>query len=486
MEARDQADGPLNRTEISDRPTSLLEQAIDRVNDLVLICESEPLSQPGPRIVYANATFYRHTGYRPQELIGATPRIFQGPETDQADLRRIGIALKNGQSVSAELLNYTRDRTTLWLEMDISPITDANGRTTHFVAVQRPVSQRRQEQDALERSLRALRLLSRCNEALIHAPDEGQLLETVCSLAVEQGGYRMAWAGYALHDPQRTVSPVTCAGHDPSYLSGRWLSWSERGDPCPAGRALRSGQPVVVHDLREEACYRGLLERAEEYGYAGAIALPLTNDAGPFGVLVLYKADRNPVPAEEQHLLQELADNLAFGITARRARSREQRLQRMVLRIARKVAAETHKEFLQQLIEHLTEAVDADAGFISRLRGGSADDITIVAGTPVDQFTPGKAYALPGTPCERALNDGISVVTSGLAEHLDENTTTARLGMQAGASRALKTPDGTTIGVLTVLYLRPLHDAEFIASCLDAFAEEAGIELAATPQDANG
>ncbi len=485
MGSHDQAESPFATAPQSGEQPELWEQWIQQVNDLVLICESYPLDPPGPRIVYANEAFCRHTGYRSEELIGATAGILQDPNTSREEILRIGAALKDGQPVSARLLNHTRDGTPIWLEMDISPITNANGWMTHFVAVQRPIGSCVQEQGAPEHSNRALRLLSRCNEALIHAPSEGQLLETVCSLVVELGGYRMAWAGYALYDADRTISPVTCAGHDPSYLSGRRLSWSARANSgaCPAGRALRSGQPVVVHDLSAEACYRALLERAEEYGYAGTIALPLTNETGPFGVLVMYKVDRDPVSTEEQQLLQELADTLAFGITTRRVRSREQRLQRMVMRITRKTAAETHKAVLQQLIENLTEAVDADAGFISRLGLTSSHDITVVAGTPADQFTPGKAYALAGTHCERALLEGNSVIASGLADHVSDDTATARLGMQAAVTRALMAPDGTTIGVLTVLYGRPLHDAEFIASCLDAFAEQAGAELAAAPPE---
>jgi hypothetical protein len=55
---------------------------------------------------------------------------------------------------------------------------------------------------------RALRTLSSCNQAMIRATDENELLEAICRILVDVGGYRSAWVGLAEHDPAKTVSPV--------------------------------------------------------------------------------------------------------------------------------------------------------------------------------------------------------------------------------------------------------------------------------------
>lgn len=122
--------------------SSLLAVCIDRLNDGILITEAEPISNPGPRIVWANKVFYDRNGYRPNEVIGQTPRILQGPQTDRATLDRVRNALENWQSVRAEILNYRKDGTSYWNEMEIVPIANEKGWFTHWVSVQRDITER--------------------------------------------------------------------------------------------------------------------------------------------------------------------------------------------------------------------------------------------------------------------------------------------------------------------------------------------------------
>lgn len=109
----------------------LLQTAVSRLNDIVLITEAEPLDAPGPRIVFVNDAFERRTGYKPEEVIGKSPRMLQGPKTQKAELARIGEALRKQQPVRSELINYTKSGELFWIELDIVPIADATGWYTH-------------------------------------------------------------------------------------------------------------------------------------------------------------------------------------------------------------------------------------------------------------------------------------------------------------------------------------------------------------------
>ena len=122
---------------------ALLKTAISRINDIVLITEAEPIDAPGPRIVYVNDAFERRTGYTRAEVIGKSPSLLQGPKTSRAELNRIRTALKAWQPVRSELVNYTKSGEEFWIELDISPIADATGWYTHWVAVERDVTERR-------------------------------------------------------------------------------------------------------------------------------------------------------------------------------------------------------------------------------------------------------------------------------------------------------------------------------------------------------
>jgi diguanylate cyclase (GGDEF)-like protein/PAS domain S-box-containing protein len=129
----------------------LLDNCIARLNDIIMITEAQPLTEPGPRIVFVNHAFEKHTGYTPEEVIGRSPRLLQGPHTDRAALDRIGTALQRQEPVNAEVINYTKDGREFWLEIDIAPVMDESGKISHFVAIERDISQRKTAEADIER-----------------------------------------------------------------------------------------------------------------------------------------------------------------------------------------------------------------------------------------------------------------------------------------------------------------------------------------------
>ncbi|HHP7245855.1 MAG TPA: PAS domain S-box protein, partial [Elainellaceae cyanobacterium] len=121
----------------------LLESVIVHANDAIIITETEPVTLPGPRIVYVNPAFSRNTGYHPGEVIGKTPRILQGQRSDRHQLDRIRVALQRWQPVQVELVNYRKDGTEFWVDMNIVPIADTSGYYTHWMAIQRDITDRK-------------------------------------------------------------------------------------------------------------------------------------------------------------------------------------------------------------------------------------------------------------------------------------------------------------------------------------------------------
>lgn len=121
----------------------------DHVRDAVVITEAEPLNLPGPRMVWVNRAFTRMTGYTPEEVIGQSPRMLQGSDTDPKVRTRIRDALNAWQPVREVLKNFTKDGAPFWVELDIKPIADATGYFHYWVAVQRDVTARVTHQQAL-------------------------------------------------------------------------------------------------------------------------------------------------------------------------------------------------------------------------------------------------------------------------------------------------------------------------------------------------
>lgn len=134
---------------------AIFRDAIESAYDSVLITDAT-LDYPGPRIVYANPAFREMTQYEPEEVIGASPRILQGPKTDKATLRWIRECLERGTPFEARVINYRKDGSTFTIEWRITPIR-RGGKVRYYVAIQRDVTER-------ERMLQMLRAQAEVDE----------------------------------------------------------------------------------------------------------------------------------------------------------------------------------------------------------------------------------------------------------------------------------------------------------------------------------
>ncbi|RAI87913.1 PAS domain S-box protein [Algoriphagus yeomjeoni] len=129
----------------------LLSSVITNTNDAVLITEAEPLDEPGPRIIYVNEAFTKMTGYTAAEVVGKSPRILQGPNSDRVELEKLNKALRNRESCEITTINYKKNGEEFWINFTVSPVADENGRHTHWIAIERDVTEQKQKE--LEKAL---------------------------------------------------------------------------------------------------------------------------------------------------------------------------------------------------------------------------------------------------------------------------------------------------------------------------------------------
>jgi PAS domain S-box-containing protein len=170
--------------------------------------------------------------------------------------------------------------------------------------------------ESLYRLNRALKTFSECNQALIRARDEPQLMREVCRTIVEVGGYRLAWVGVAENDGGKTIRPVAQWGDESGYLEKLQVSWAnnDRGRG-PTGTAIRTGQTSVVQNIRYDPKWQLWREEALRQGFAASISLPLSDGERPFGALVIFAGEYGAFDKEEVKLLEELTSDLSYGIT---------------------------------------------------------------------------------------------------------------------------------------------------------------------------
>jgi signal transduction histidine kinase/CheY-like chemotaxis protein len=195
---------------------------------------------------------------------------------------------------------------------------------------------------AVRRHQRALQTMRECNEALVRATHEKALLDAVCRIMVETGGYLLSWVGFAENDERKTVRPVAFAGHEDGYLALVDSSWAdtERGRG-PSGTAIRTRRPVIVRDLSSDPTFDPWRDEALGRGYRSLAALPLMASGTTFGVLRVYAGQVGSFDDDEVTLLVDLADDLAFGIASLRGRSERDRMTAQLMQADRMVSVGT-------------------------------------------------------------------------------------------------------------------------------------------------
>lgn len=207
------------------------------------------------------------------------------------------------------------------IHFEFSTFIEENNNQKLIILSGREITGHNQTEDNL---IRALKILNHCNQILVHAKTETDLLKDICSAIIEIGGYRLAWIGFPEHDKQKSIRLVASAGFEDSYIEKANLSWgdNERGNG-PGGRAVRTKQPVVCKDTLTDKTFVAWRADAIKRGYSSLAAIPLIIDNKVFGVMGIYSKEINSFDTDEIKLLIEVVNDLAFGLKALRTRTEQ-------------------------------------------------------------------------------------------------------------------------------------------------------------------
>jgi len=388
----------------------------------------------------------------------------------------------------AELRRRGRNGAWTWV-LDRGTIVsrDALGKPLRMIGTTIDITERKEAALELGRSNRALKMLGRCNEALLRSSDEATLLQQVCDVIREVGGYRMAWVGQAEQDARSSVVPVAHAGddRDRAYLKQLKMTWSERhpGGRGPVGKAIRSARPCISGDLMHDSDYASdpvfapWLEWVEQRGYRSVFCLPLRDQGSAFGVLAMYSDAVQQATAEETRLLQELADNLAYGMVTLRAQEERRRMQAAVLKMAAGVSSSTGTQFFEQLCRNMTDALDAQAALAIRLHPDQPGEATTVAAVVHGELMPNCSFVIAGSPCESLLLQGAAAGDMRLEGRFPAGSALEQLNGQSCMGALLENGAGNPIGMLLVASRQAPPASDFGISTLRIFAARAAMEM---------
>jgi PAS domain S-box-containing protein len=125
-------------------------EILEYIDDVILITEADSIGPDGHRIIFANKAFEKMSGFKLSDIFGKNPRIFQGEKTADEDRKKIRDALQRWESITIEILNYTKSNHEIDIELNINPRKDEAGWYTHWVSIQRDVTNRKKTQRLLD------------------------------------------------------------------------------------------------------------------------------------------------------------------------------------------------------------------------------------------------------------------------------------------------------------------------------------------------
>ncbi len=284
-------------------------------------------------IIDCNETEARMLGYSKNEIIGRALSDFLTEDSGkllEQDFPRI----KKEKVLTNLERNFIRkDGTTFPSILNVFAEFNENGELERTRAIARDITELKGKEKDLKKLNSTLKTLSECNYALLHITGESELLKEICRIIVETGEYEMAWVGYAEYNSEKDVRPVAYSGNSGTYLDSIKISWdkSETGRG-PTGKAIRTGITTIARNIPSDPNFTPWRSMAIERGYNSSIAIPLFDSQKIIGSLNIYARDADAFDSEAVDLLEKLAANLSYGISAIRSNMDRKRAETEALR----------------------------------------------------------------------------------------------------------------------------------------------------------
>jgi PAS domain S-box-containing protein len=372
----------------SGRVASRYSARLDQANDAILIMDE------AGRILEVNRRameFYERTE---DELLAMPGRDLRAPDTRAEADRNIQHAFSSGAGLF-EAVHVRASGSRFPVEISARVVTDEPGER-RIVVVVRDITARKADAERIARLNRLLRTRSTVSEVLMRSPDERQLFEAVCRISVEQAGFLVAWVGLADRATGK-VEVAARAGVEQDFLDGIEVRFDE--GPLangPTGTAIREERTVKIASLADDRL-EPWSEKGRAHGFGSSASTPIRRSAQVIGALTLYSPVSSAFDPEICGLIEEMAADIGFALTAVDTRRRQAEADTQV--------RETERRFRTVLenLPLLVVAVDEQARVVFWNRG--AEQITgigpqaIGQPLPIDELYPDAATRRRANAC---------------------------------------------------------------------------------------
>jgi PAS domain S-box-containing protein/putative nucleotidyltransferase with HDIG domain len=288
------------------------------------------LANESGQLLEVNQAFEQIYGMTRQELLGK-PFWEMTKKLNYVDNRTpdpLGDAKKHleeitqkevdNQTIRQESEFITPDGRRRVIQRTAFPVKMSQG--LRMAAVVSDITERKDAEREQQRLTRRLAMLSECNQSLIRMDRDEDLLRAICKTIVQLGDYRYAWIGMAQEAGLHKVIPVISYGDEGDYMD-QMIQCDDPDEHCLRSYILECIQtlrPTIIDDIRAHPDFETYREDLIRYGFISMMIFPLTSGDELFGSLNIYSASAYTPDSNELDLLTEMANDVSFGIHARR------------------------------------------------------------------------------------------------------------------------------------------------------------------------
>ncbi len=289
----------------------LFKSVITNSNDSVLISAASSIYESGPEIIYVNDAFLKLTGYSREEVLGKTPALLHGPLTSNDALAKIKTSLENWESCELELINYKKNGAPFWTSIANVPVSDAKGKYTHWISIQKNVTEKIREENEKELFYSLLQIIN-----------SNKQLEVAMSIVIEKiseyFGYIYAEAWLVNIDESKMLYKAKWAKNETKALYGIEFPYEsvEKGLGM-MGKAWEEKKKIYYNDIQNS--YFLAKDNARLAGLNSVLVLPIFLNEKIIGFFSFFKETAFTKEQEESDFLDKISLQMGSAIQKSRA-----------------------------------------------------------------------------------------------------------------------------------------------------------------------
>ncbi|NAY91360.1 PAS domain S-box protein [Muricauda sp. JGD-17] len=255
----------------------LRNRALEAASNSIIISDAKKTDMP---IIFSNDAFQKMTGYSENEILGKNCRFLQSDDRDQEEIAIIRRALDQGEGCQVELRNYKKDGTLFWNQLTITPVHDKAGKLTHFIGVQRDITERVKEEQ-LQVQVRQILEMATKNRPL------KEICEEIVK-GVEAYLNRGRAVVYAVNPYTKRLQTLAAPHVPKSFLAGvEGVSVGQKKCSCCTAAYLK--EEVIVSDIEASEEWKELGELALKNDIRASWSFPIADSTDEvLGTFTIY------------------------------------------------------------------------------------------------------------------------------------------------------------------------------------------------------